>query len=258
MEMMAELLLEAGVGAALGGGSYWCPDDGVAVWVSKHRDWIDHRDEWWDEMDALLYERDEVRAAQRSAGRGASRRLADERALLRRAMRRLVSEAVRYPRGEAELRVMVVLSRTDDPSVGLTVFRRDESPPVTAPWKEPGFRVVLPFGAEFPGLAPALSGVEIDPPVRDNAILAARMNGWTDTAITALLESDALGALFERGEFEEVRLVFTPEPPLRVDHLPHLTEQEVPVLQVNLAASRAEQAAAALDALAGAAAGDEP
>jgi hypothetical protein len=244
-ETVVRLLLDPEVGESLAGGRYWCPDDGASVWVSRHRNWIAHGEEWWEEMDLLLEDRDTVRAWRREAGEEARSRAVEERKLLRLEMRRLVREAVRGRKSGPETRAFVVLVDTEDPTVGLTLYRRGESPVLASPLRDPGHLVEIGKGIDPAGLRLLLlaSGA---PGGRElaNSLLVARINGWTDAALRRLLTSREVESFLQGGPRRSLNLVFDPAAPLRTDRLPHLIRSETrTVLEVNLATARAEEAA---------------
>jgi hypothetical protein len=214
-ETIVRLLLDPEVGEALAGGRYWCPDDGASVWVSRHRNWIAHGEEWWE-----------------------------ERRLLRREMRELVREAVRGRKSSPETRVFIVLADTEDPAVGLTVYRRGESPVLASPFRDPAYLVEIRKGEKPRGLRPMLlaSGAQAGRELA-NALLVARLNGWTDAALRRLIGSREVEGFLEGSPRRSLRLVFDPAAPLRTDRLPHLIRSETRTeLEVNLATARAEEA----------------
>jgi Ca-activated chloride channel family protein len=228
-ETVVKLLLDPEVGERLAGGRYWCPDDGAAVWVSKHRNWIAHGEAWWEEMDLLL-------------------RAAEERRLLRREMKKLIREAVRGPKGSPETRVFLVLVDTDSPAVGLTLYRRGESPVLASPLRNPGYRVELRRGEAARGLPELLAGAGVGPSdERANTLLVAAINGWSEAALRGLIGGEEVTGFLAGAPGRSLRLVFDPEAPLLTDRLPHLlrTETET-VLELNLATARAEEASAEL------------
>jgi hypothetical protein len=133
---------------------------------------------------------------------------------------------------------------TDAPAVGLTLYRRGESPVLASPLRDPGYRVELRRGDAARGLPELLAGAGVGPSdERANTLLVAAINGWNEAALRGLIAGEEVAGFLSGGPGRSLRLVFDPEAPLLTDRQPHLLRSETEtVLELNLATARAEEA----------------
>ena len=153
----------------------------------------------------------------------------------------LLGREIRTLRQTSGVHLTLKLKRAGGSTPGLVLTRRGKDPVHARPLKDPGIVLEVANPESFRSLEDALRDAGLDPrePRVSNALLAARINGFDDETLAALLGPEGrLACLCPEG-CGAVRLLFSPDD-LGLPRPPRVVMEEGrEVLEVNLAAVRA-------------------